>query len=186
MTQKASNDSQLFYNAICQKEGTHYVVGFMFDKELHHVQLIEKNRPAWQAGRLNGVGGKVHEGEASLVAMYREFFEETGYAIEEQPEWSKFGRAEGVSKETGKPFCIDYYSSVGDLTKVSKTTDEPPVAIPLESIWFEKCLQNVLWLVPLALEHTISRGRDQKENGRPVVNIYYPQPPIQHANLPTA
>lgn len=165
---------------MCQKEGTHFVVGFMFDAELQHVQLILKNRPAWQDGKLNGIGGKVNQGEDSLVAMLREFWEETGYEIDEQPVWSKFGRADGISKETGKPFCIDYYTSVGDLTKVHKVEDEEPVAIPLHALWYEPCLQNVLWLIPLAMEHTISRGKDQKGAGRPFVRVDYPYPPIQH------
>jgi len=34
-----------------------YVLGFCFGPSLTTVVLIKKNRPAWQAGRLNGVGG---------------------------------------------------------------------------------------------------------------------------------
>lgn len=46
-----------------------YVVGFMLDQAREHVVLIEKNRPAWQAGKLNGVGGKVEPGEFPVNAM---------------------------------------------------------------------------------------------------------------------
>ena len=49
-----------------------YVVGFMFSEE------ILKNKPDWQAGRLNGVGGKVEPNEYPDQAMVREFEEETG------------------------------------------------------------------------------------------------------------
>jgi hypothetical protein len=35
-----------------------YVVGFAFDTD-GRVALIRKNRPEWQAGRLNGIGGHV-------------------------------------------------------------------------------------------------------------------------------
>jgi hypothetical protein len=32
-----------------------YVLGFMFNRLLGHVILIEKNRPEWQKGHYNGV-----------------------------------------------------------------------------------------------------------------------------------
>jgi len=56
----------------------HYVVGFVFDEKMERVVLITKNRPAWQAGLLNGVGGHIEVGETPFVAMAREFEEETG------------------------------------------------------------------------------------------------------------
>src|SRR5690349_13991679 len=40
-----------------------YALGFLFDGT-GRVVLIRKRRPAWQAGLLNGVGGKVEPGEA--------------------------------------------------------------------------------------------------------------------------
>jgi len=40
--------------------------------------LVLKDRPAWQKGRLNLVGGKVEPGETCLHAAMREFHEETG------------------------------------------------------------------------------------------------------------
>ena len=36
-----------------------YVCGLLFSVDRTRVLLIRKRRPAWQAGRLNGVGGKV-------------------------------------------------------------------------------------------------------------------------------
>ncbi len=36
-----------------------YVVGFCFNGDMSKVVLIQKNRPAWQVGKLNGVGGMV-------------------------------------------------------------------------------------------------------------------------------
>ena len=58
-----------------------YVVGFLFDEDARryhktghgNVVLIEKNRPAWQAGRLNGVGGHIEIGETPDEAISREF-----------------------------------------------------------------------------------------------------------------
>jgi 8-oxo-dGTP diphosphatase len=55
-----------------------YVVGYMFSPDFSKIVLIRKNRPSWQYGLLNGVGGKVEKDEDPLGAMSREFFEETG------------------------------------------------------------------------------------------------------------
>jgi 8-oxo-dGTP pyrophosphatase MutT (NUDIX family) len=80
---------------------TEYVVGFVFDPDESHLLLIWKNRPAWQAGKLNGPGGKRENGETPLAAMEREFGEETGFlgrklfngevTSYESPDWKLVG-----------------------------------------------------------------------------------------------
>ena len=59
-----------------------YVVGLLFSDNLDYVLLIEKKRPTWQAGKLNGVGGKAGQDEGLLAAMMREFKEETGVHVD--------------------------------------------------------------------------------------------------------
>ena len=56
-----------------------YVLGFAFNPELNKVVLIKKKRPSNQKGLLNGVGGKIVNGESFKTAMCREFAEETSY-----------------------------------------------------------------------------------------------------------
>src|ERR1017187_8022978 len=58
-----------------------YVLGFLFDKSLELVVLIEKNTPARQKNKWNGVGGKIEQNESPYQAMVREFEEEAGIAI---------------------------------------------------------------------------------------------------------
>lgn len=53
-------------------------LGFIFDEELENVLLIEKNKPDWQKGKLNGVGGHCEPNESYITSMIRECFEETG------------------------------------------------------------------------------------------------------------
>jgi hypothetical protein len=38
-----------------------YVCGFMFANDFTEVALIRKNKPEWQRGKLNGIGGKVEQ-----------------------------------------------------------------------------------------------------------------------------
>jgi 8-oxo-dGTP diphosphatase len=40
-----------------------YVVGFLFNEGKTKVVLIKKNRPDWQKGYFNGVGGKIEGDE---------------------------------------------------------------------------------------------------------------------------
>lgn len=65
------------------------VVGFAFDEHANYVLLVRKTHPAWQAGKLNGVGGKLEECDLGNPAftMDREFVEETGIA--EPINWAK-------------------------------------------------------------------------------------------------
>lgn len=71
---------------------TNYVVGFAFD-QYGAVALINKNKPAWQKGKWNGVGGHIEPTDPSTrYAIAREFHEET--AMYTQPEqWRHVGRS---------------------------------------------------------------------------------------------
>lgn len=44
-----------------------------------HILILYKDRPRWQAGRINLPGGHVEPGETPVVAAIRELEEETGY-----------------------------------------------------------------------------------------------------------
>jgi 8-oxo-dGTP diphosphatase len=57
-----------------------YSAGFLFSKDYKQVLLIKKEKPDWQRGLYNGVGGKVEPGETELNCMIREFEEETKLA----------------------------------------------------------------------------------------------------------
>jgi 8-oxo-dGTP diphosphatase len=65
-----------------QKARQQYTVLFAFNSDKSKIALIKKNRPDWQKGFYNGIGGKVEENETFLQAATREFFEEAGIVIE--------------------------------------------------------------------------------------------------------
>src|SRR5258706_13272255 len=97
---------------------TEYVCGFAFKqfRQGPQVVLIRKNKPDWQRGKLNGVGGKVEPGEIPSEAMVREFAEETGHRC---PCWRKIACLE-FSEAVVHFYCAD----ILPLTEVTSPTDE--------------------------------------------------------------
>lgn len=109
-----------------------YVLGFMFDRKLKRVALINKTKPSFQVGKLNGVGGKVNEGESCIDAMVREFEEETG-TITDTNNWKEFAEIySSVSDQHHQPFCISCYVTTGYLEELKSITDEK---IKIESVF---------------------------------------------------
>lgn len=124
-----------------------YVLGFVFDALGREVALIEKRRPAWQAGRLNGVGGKIEPGETPLQAMERECREECGLTAFREP-FRHFGRMRGPG------FVVELFAArAADLRQARSCTDEAVRVVPVSVAgWPGVALANVPALVALALE----------------------------------
>jgi 8-oxo-dGTP diphosphatase len=125
----------------------HYVVGFAFDERRRTVVLIRKNRPNWQAGKWNGVGGKVEAGESVIDAMVREFFEETG-VMTRVDEWTPFGTL------TGPQSIVTLFKLFDDhvVASVKTMTDEQVIQhTPLVlDLLAESGVPNLAWLVSVA------------------------------------
>ena len=68
-----------------------YVVAFVFNTDFTSVLLMHKNRPAWQDGLVNGLGGKVNDGEDTFATVSREVEEESGLQIPKDS-WVKVGK----------------------------------------------------------------------------------------------
>ena len=121
-----------------------YVVGFMFDEYRERVVLIRKNRPEWQAGKLNGVGGKVEPDENPMAAMIREFQEETG--VETSPlDWTNFALLWGDDFEIA--FYKGFSNKIYDAAE-TKTDEE----IEKHYVQYVEGLNNLKWLLPLAMD----------------------------------
>lgn len=94
-----------------------YVLGLAFTPN-GRVALIRKNRPDWQKGKWNGIGGKVEANEDSRTAMQREFAEETGVVT--HPDWWTFN-----GRMYGKHWSVFVYSLKHECVQLAKTmTDE--------------------------------------------------------------
>ena len=148
-----------------------YVAGFLFGKDGDRVALIEKQRPSWQKGQLNGIGGHIERhtaecifhnpppcdiqnfepcnclGETPAEAMRREFKEETGVEVYS---WIEYVILQG------REFKVHFFHAYDDLVFSVKTqTDEevnvfevdrilnPNISYPL--------IPNLRWLIPMAL-----------------------------------
>jgi 8-oxo-dGTP diphosphatase len=126
--------------------GRHMVVGFLFREQ--SVLLVQKNRPSWQRGLLNGVGGALEIGESPLEAMVREFREETRYqgdldwryfCLEHEPfgAWVHFFVA-----DTPEAYWWPSHNDVGELM----------YWMHVANIYRAKCVGNLGWLLPLAMD----------------------------------
>lgn len=151
-----------------------YVVGFVTDDDHRAVLLVRKARPEWQAGLLNGIGGKVQHlpvrpqdtelrWESPLEAMRREFSEETGLSID--LDWTL--------RFELRPFNRDYKGNVLFWT----ATMEYPELKKLEGhesngekleLWpvsrgghisrYSHAVPNLSWALPLALDRTVKHA----------------------------
>lgn len=126
-----------------------YVAGLLFDEAGEGLVLIKKNRPDWQRGKLNAVGGKVETGEHAWDAMHREFVEETGAAT---PAWKHFANVQGGWG------TVHFFKAFDDeaFRNVHTETDEEIVTVWRDDNWEHRryykipCLN---WLIPLALDN---------------------------------
>jgi len=99
---------------------THYVLGFAFD-DLGRVALVRKEKPDWQRGRWNGIGGKVEQ-EACFDAMEREFREETGVTIEAE-RWRYVG---DIQVPTAR---VDVFTYTGPEIRHCKTMEKELISL---------------------------------------------------------
>jgi 8-oxo-dGTP diphosphatase len=132
-----------------------YVLGFMFSRGRRLVVLIRKDRPAWQRGKLNGVGGRIEPGEQPVDAMVREFGEETGCSTSAD-QWKEFAVLNGEGQ-----FCCHCFAAESDIG-TARTIDEkePVFVLPVHGLTKDShaMLDNTRWLVFLAID-CLSDGR---------------------------
>ena len=120
-----------------------YVLGFAFDTNAENVALIEKQRPDWQKGLLNGIGGHIEAFESPLEAMIREFREETGVHVES---WGHYLTMKGHTWT-----CETYRAFDINLNNLMTTTDETIVICKVLPDR-QHLLKNIRWLIELALD----------------------------------
>lgn len=123
-----------------------YTVGIYFDKELTKIALILKNRPAWQNGLYNFIGGTIEDGENGLECIVREFEEECGVYVSPD-DWVNIGLIRNKNN-----YEVELFSALQeDYHKEIKTMEDQEVG------WFEldnlpkNMISNLFWLIPFAV-----------------------------------
>lgn len=122
-----------------------YVLGFAFFRKW--VLLMEKKRPKWQNGLLNGVGGGIEDNEYMIEAMRREFKEETGIDVIEGY-WKHVITL--VSIERNSIVFIFRTKFDFDFTSMIEQTDEPVQLYEMDYI-SKPTISNLKWMIPLML-----------------------------------
>jgi len=142
------------------KKVQRYCLGFAFVPAKAGVVLIRKERPEWQAGKFNGVGGKVEDRELPIDGMVREFFEETGCFVI-PTRWTERGALQG------KEYIVYVYTcELGSTEEFFTKTDEE---VQLKDVvgYTGDWLPHVEGLINLCL---MSIG---PEGARPYFQLYY-------------
>jgi len=124
-----------------------YVVGFLIDKARRLVVLIEKQRPDWQIGKLNGVGGHINADEAPIDAMEREFKEETGLAM--------IGWKHAITMASRSERIFFFYAD-WEGGEVRTTTDEK-IIIANYSQLPRNTLLSARWAIAICRDWNIAR-----------------------------
>lgn len=158
-----------------------FVIGFAFTPDplpYTRVLMIRKIKPAWQAGKLNGIGGKIDQYvecpgpvgrngsrlETPIEAMVREFHEETG-VLSLPDDWQLYAIMHNGANEH-QVFC--YESREARLFYDAKTMEaEEIVPVPVSSI-----LHPEQWSLIPNLPGKIMLALDRESWHRPTELIY--------------
>ena len=127
-----------------------FVLGFMYSPDGRKVALLEKNRPDWQKGLFNGIGGKIEPFDKSEIdALCREFEEEAG--VTTQPEnWLQFATLNVIG--LGNVHVFKSFSD--DIHNIENKTDEEISLFDTDNIP-SNTIPNLKWLIPLGLDRNL-------------------------------
>ncbi len=87
-----------------------FTLGIIFSSDGQNIYLMRKDHPAFQAGKLSGVGGKLEPGESWQDCMAREGMEEAGY----EGQWQRLGTMAGDTPCWGLYHCEVFYSFMAE------------------------------------------------------------------------
>lgn len=132
-----------------------WVVGFLFDLKGEYVVLIKKNRPDWQEGLLNGVGGHIQPNESAFEAMTREFNEEAGVYFEA---WNMLAIFKGLDGDSNDCVCYFLYGlgNARQFAEARTVTDEVIMKLPVAELP-KNLVKNLYWLIPLCFDDGVKR-----------------------------
>jgi 8-oxo-dGTP diphosphatase len=131
-----------------------YCLGFAFSHDFQTVLLIRKNKPDWQKGLLNGVGGKCEPNESPLSSMLREFHEEAGLETDAN-QWRHF-----CTMQRKDDFQVYCFAALIEPNSAFIMTDEILEVVKVDTINPNRAdvISNLPWLVAMAKDFWISNS----------------------------
>lgn len=119
-------------------------LAFVFNSDLSEVILIEKQRPQWQKGLWNGLGGKIEPGESIQECLIREVKEESGLSIPLKS-WVE------IASMTAQDWNVLIFgaSIPKSSTPLHSATGEVVKWFSLKN--FPQVIDNLYWLIPLSM-----------------------------------
>lgn len=133
-----------------------YVLGFLFSNDKRDIALIRKERPEFQKGKFNGVGGKIENDETPLEAMNRECKEE----FEINVEWKQYLTI--IDKKQTLLYLFKAFDNkIYDLDGLT-FNDVMEEIYRFDLYKFNQlgneCMYNLPWMVNMALDDSIQTG----------------------------
>jgi NADH pyrophosphatase NudC (nudix superfamily) len=117
-----------------------YVLGFILNKNKEKVLLLRKNRPKYQEGFLNGIGGKLENNENYIECMTRETKEEVFYNnkgfVTNNEDWE---HVMDFRFKSGVVACYALYSE-NNFTLFSEGEDQLVEIHEIKNINYSECL----------------------------------------------
>lgn len=124
-----------------------YVLALLFTADARNVVLVRKTRPPWQAGRVNALGGKLHDGESPLDAARREVREEAGVDIDGWEEFLVWRDPE---------YRLRVVRAFDDAARNARTAEDQEVFLTRVDALPPNVIDNLRWIIPLALDRDVS------------------------------
>lgn len=123
------------------------MLALLFTPDRRRIALMRRTRPAWQAGRVNALGGKLSDGETAPEAARREVREEAGVDV---AEWSE------VLVWEDREYRMHVMRAVSARAHDVRTMEDQEVFLADVSALPGEVIGNLRWLVPLALDEDVS------------------------------
>ena len=124
-----------------------YALALLFTPERDAVVLMHKTRPAWQAGRVNALGGKLHPGESPGDAARREVREEAAVDVSE---WEEF------LVWDDPVYRMHALRAFDPAARSARTAEDQEVFLAGTAALPAALIDNLRWLIPLALDRDVA------------------------------